>query len=176
VLTLTGLPAHTSIDLKFLLAIIDTWDGSDSGSGAFQPDYFNVRIDGTSVFRETIDHEVLAAGTYSNPASGVLIAWGYRFEARPNQNDIGFDMGLEPVFTAVPHSGSTLVIQWFADGAGWQGNNGPEGGTPDESWAIDNVTVVLNGVSAVPEPSVLALTALGLTALGFTRRRKQPSS
>ena len=33
-LTLTDLPAHTSVDLSFLLAIIDTWDGSGSGAAA----------------------------------------------------------------------------------------------------------------------------------------------
>jgi hypothetical protein len=170
VLTLTDLPTHTSIDLKFLLAIIDTWDGSDPASGAFQPDYFNVRVDGTTIFSESIDHEVLAVGTYGNPAPGVLIAWGNRFEARPSQNDIGFDMGLEPVFSAIPHSAGTLVVEWFADGAGWQGNFGPEG-APDESWAIDNVAVVLNGVEPVPEPATFALLGLGLAGLGFSRRR-----
>ena len=33
-LTLSDLPAHTSIDIDFLLATIDTWDGIDGLSGA----------------------------------------------------------------------------------------------------------------------------------------------
>ena len=53
-LTLTDLPAHTSVDLSFLLAIIDTWDGS--GSAPPQPDFFNVTVDGAPVFRGNV-HE-----------------------------------------------------------------------------------------------------------------------
>src|SRR3989475_639253 len=46
-------------------------------------------------------------------------------------------MGLDPRFTAIPHTSSTLTIDWFAGDAGWQGGN-------DESWALDNVAVVLD--------------------------------
>ena len=46
-LTLTGLPAHTSVSLRFIFAAIDSWDGSGCGPG---PDYFNVRVDGTVRF------------------------------------------------------------------------------------------------------------------------------
>ena len=174
VLTLAGLPTHTSIDLKFLLAIIDSWDGSDTRSGTSQPDFFNVMVDGAFVFRETIDHEDLSQGTYTSPAPGVLIAWGNRFDAGVTQNDIGLDMGLEPVFLGIPHTRSTLTVEWFADGAGWQGNF-VETAPTDETWAIDNIAVVLNGVGAggaAPEPTTLVLVGAALLGAAAARRRK----
>ena len=52
-LTLTGLAAHDSIDLDFLLAVIDSWDGSNT---SVAPDYFNVSIDGNIIYQETFDN------------------------------------------------------------------------------------------------------------------------
>ena len=54
------------------------------------------------------------------------------------QNDSGYNMGLDPAFDAIPHTASTLTIEWYAEG-GWEGG-------ADESWGIDNVEVTLNGV------------------------------
>ncbi|HIG27602.1 MAG TPA: hypothetical protein EYQ50_07285 [Verrucomicrobiales bacterium] len=51
-LTLNGLPAHTSLGISFDLAIIDSWDGSH-----FLSDHLNVAVDGTIVF----DHTFLGA-------------------------------------------------------------------------------------------------------------------
>ncbi len=45
-LTLTGLPPHTKLDINFLFAAIDSWDGS---SGAFPSgDFFVVTVDGAT--------------------------------------------------------------------------------------------------------------------------------
>jgi len=44
-LTLTDLPVHNLVDIKFLLAIIDSWDGQPPG-GCCNPDVFNVFVDG----------------------------------------------------------------------------------------------------------------------------------
>ncbi|WP_048316980.1 hypothetical protein, partial [Crocosphaera watsonii] len=46
------MPSHTSIDINFLLAIIDSWDGNHP---TFGPDFFNVKVDGVSIFSETFD-------------------------------------------------------------------------------------------------------------------------
>jgi hypothetical protein len=75
--------------------------------------------------------------------------------------DSAYNMGLEPSLQSIPHSGSTLFIEFFASGAGWQGNT-------DESWAIDNVVVCIN---AVPEPASVALLAFG--GLIAIRRKRQ---
>src|SRR5689334_13771076 len=42
---LSNLPAHSGIQLQFLLAIIDTWDGDG--------DFFHVDVDGASLFKES---------------------------------------------------------------------------------------------------------------------------
>ena len=66
-------------------------------------------------------------------------------------NDSAYDLGLDTAFQNIPHTGDTLTVEWFADGAGWQGINALFGNTHDESWAIDNVSITLNGAS-VPLP------------------------
>src|SRR5262249_36330283 len=65
-LTLTNLPAHTSIDLNFLLGIINTWDGLDR-SPTSSPDYFNVTVDGVSLFHETFSNFDDPSQTYVPP-------------------------------------------------------------------------------------------------------------
>ena len=55
-------------------------------------------------------------------------------------------MGLIRCFKNIPHTGATLIVEWFASGAGWQGENVIFAYTHDESWAIDNVRVTLNDV------------------------------
>lgn len=123
-LTLTGLPPHTSVNVNFLLAIIDSWDGSSE----WGPDYFNVQIDGVSVFFQVI--------TSYNPPSGVLLSIGSDL-GFSSWGDRAYNMYLEPAFQNIPHTGSTLTISWFASGPVWQGGG-------DESWAIENLQVVLN--------------------------------
>lgn len=139
-LTLTGLPAHTSIDLNFLLAIVDSWDGIDSPCCG--PDTFTVTVDGNPVFTEVFNNAV-AGGTQSYiPPPGVelvrMAELGFR-DIDEHDQDSGYDMNNDPAFANIPHTSSTLTIEWYASGPGWQGDD-------DESWAIDNVEVILNGV------------------------------
>jgi hypothetical protein len=139
-LTLTGLPAHTSIELNFLLAIIDSWDGIGCGNGA-GPDAFNVLIDGSQVFSKVFENSFCGTQNYS-PPPGVQLARRDLLGFSPdpvNWRDSAYNMGLDPVFDAIPHTAETLQIDWFADGPGWQGGE-------DESWGIDNVALILNGV------------------------------
>jgi hypothetical protein len=144
-LTLTGLPPHTSINVNFLLAIIDSWDGYTE----YGPDAFNVQVDGVSVFSQVIStfYQVY------NPPYGVLLSSGSNlgFDVWA---DNAYDMYLEPAFQNIPHTGSTLTISWFASGPVWQGGE-------DESWAIENVQVVLNNV--VPPHMLLGFPLPGYT-------------
>jgi len=43
-LVIQNLPCHTSVDINFLAAIIDSWDGFGGSPG---PDQFNVIVDGS---------------------------------------------------------------------------------------------------------------------------------
>ncbi len=135
-LTFTNLPAHTSIDLNFLLAVIGDWGGST--------DTFNVRVAGLSVFSETFDNLSLANQTYV-PALGVLLTplpaadRGFNDPFGLVHGDSAYDMGFEPAFDNIPHTGSTLTIQWFANGANYLGGF-------TDSFALENVEVILNGV------------------------------
>jgi hypothetical protein len=48
--------------------------------------------------------------------------------------DTAYDMGIDPSFQTIAHSGSTLTISFWADGPGWQGlTNGNRGGCTVDS-------------------------------------------
>jgi len=152
VLTLTGLPVHTSVDLDFLLAIIDSWD--NAGAPLSQgPDFFNVTVDGTSVFREGFANAQATQGY--QPPSGVQLTprpfVDLGFNGSLLFTESAYNMGLEPQLQAIPHTDSSLTVEWFADGAGFQGGT-------NESWAIDNVEVALNGLN----PNVEAVFTVSL--------------
>ena len=142
VLTLTNLPAHTSIDVNFLLAMIGSWNGVTDSQG---PDFFNVVVDGVSVFNENFRNFLAFPGSqgYATPPGTLLTPSLADLFAAPSNpadnNDTAYNMSLEPAFGGIAHTSSTLTIEWFADGL-FEGQD-------NESWAIDNVEVVLNGLS-----------------------------
>lgn len=154
VLTLTGLPAHESVSLAFLLATIDSWDNSPP---TFPPDFFHVVIDGQTVFQENF---VGGTGSEDGSNQGYLPPTGVQLTPRPlpqlgfNTNgdtfDAAWNLGLDPTLAEIPHTSSTLTIQFFASGTIWQGGL-------DESWAIENVSVAVNSPNQVPEPGPLML-------------------
>lgn len=165
-LQLTGLQAHTSIDLDFFLGLIDSWaaqTGVDHGG-----DTFNVAVDGDVIFSERMNGRDLSNWSYTPPA-GVALTVDEALGFTEIYNDGAFNMGLDTArFDDIPHTGETLTVEWFASGAGWQGGD-------DESWAIDNVQVTLNGTSAIPTPSAVAMGMLCLGLLGARQRRGRPA-
>lgn len=135
-LTLTDLPEHSSINIEFLLAIIATWDGDGGDNG---PDFFNVVVDGETIFSETFLAPVGSGSKQSyDPPEGVFLGRGnFGFGGGGDKSDAAYNMGLDPTFSNIPHTSSSITIEWFASGDGWQGGD-------DESWAIDNVRVSVN--------------------------------
>lgn len=165
-LTLTNLPAHTSIDVEFLLGIMDSWDGQQA------PDIFNVRIDGTTVVFSRSFAIASGSSNYTPPPGGDI---GGTVQRGFNGSwaDQAFNMYLEPSLTGIAHTGSTLTVDFFASGGGWQGGT-------DESWGIENVSITLNGVSpgtAAPEAGSLTLALMGGALLPIrygVRRLRRP--
>jgi len=137
-LTLDNLPAHSTIDIGFLLAIIATWDGD---TPCCNPDFFNVVVDGIEIFKETFGHEGKVQ-SYVPPNDDVELAKHVNlgFSSR----DHAYNMGKDPTFQNIPHTDSSVTIDFFAGGEGWQGGG-------DESWAIENVAIGLDNGCAVPE-------------------------
>ena len=142
-LTLTGLPAHTSVELDFLLAIINSWDGWEGAPNGH--DLFNVEVDGVSVSRNHFSN--LWLGNMVNPPPNTSAVF--------QTNDVAFagmengvithwpDSAYRMTLRTLAHTASTMTIRWYADGGGWQGGPIPT----DEFWGIDNLRVRLNNVS-----------------------------
>ena len=159
-LTLSNLPAHTSIDINVLRAVIDSWDGPGGpGTEPWWGDFFNVAVDGVVVFRPAFGGSGGYTANEINGASqrGFNELW----------DDRAFNMGPEPSLS-IAHTGTSVVIDFFADGPGWQGMNAD--GTSDESWGLENLSI---DVTPVPDSgSTLLLSSIGLVGLNARTRRR----
>ncbi len=152
-LNLSDLPQHNTIDLKFHVAIIDSWDGNTHWAGWPAPDYFNVSIDNNEVFHETFDN---CDGLWDQSYKGPYLVYKEAIARSPGENDSAYIITL----TDISHSANTLTIKWYASGNGWQAGW-------DESYAIDNVVVTAN---PVPIPATAWLLSSGLVGLLTIRR------
>ena len=145
-LQLNDLPEHSYLKIEFDLALIDSWDG-DSPWG---PDYFNVKVDNSSVFKETFTNFPGRTQSYK----GDPIVWVNGL-ARNFWNDSAYHISL-----TVSHTNEDATITWFASGIGWEGGW-------NESYAIDNITIAAN---PVPIPTAAWLLGSGLLGLIAIKR------
>lgn len=136
-LQLSNLPAHSMVNLGFLLAAIDSLDGTGSYPSG---DYFHIKVDGVTVFRESLANALVSQVQSYVPAPGAQLArWLDLGFSGPGSfyRDSAYDFALEPRLQAIPHNSSTLEIEWIIEGAGAQSLG-------DESWAMDNLSVSLD--------------------------------
>jgi len=151
-LVLSNLPAHDHVDVSFLLAVIDSWDGTE---------LFKVSIDGVEVFSHWFQLATGDASSYLAP-TGALLSSGIQLGFTNGGfyfRDRAYDLSVEPAFS-IPHTASTLTITWYLGATSgsaaqnWQGGN-------DESWAIDNLRVEVTsdptGIGTASAPRALTL-------------------
>ena len=128
---INNLPPHNRVSLSFILAVIDSWDGDRNGG-----DFFNVIVDGQSIFTHTFDNAGQGGVQSYDPAPGVELArlQELGFSEGSLYRDSAYDMGNEPALQGIEHTADSITIELFANGGDWEGGD-------DESWAIDNLEV-----------------------------------
>jgi hypothetical protein len=134
-ITLANLPPHQWLSLDFLFAAIDSLDGTGSFPAG---DFFRITVDGVDFFRESFANATTSQIQSYAPPPGVQLA---------RMVDLGFSgpggfhtdsaywLGGDPLFRRIPHSASTVTITLWLEGT-------PQG-LADESWAIDNLRIVV---------------------------------
>ena len=130
-LTLASLPAHNVLQLDFLFAAIDSLDGA----GTYPlGDYFKIKLDGATVFRESFANAIPSqVQTYVSPL-GVQLArhvdLGFTTGPGSYFTDSAYYLGGDPYFASFAHSAPSATITFEVEGPGIQP-------LADESWAID---------------------------------------
>ncbi len=152
-LSLQNLPVHDHINLRFLLAVIDSWDGTE---------LMQVWVDGELRFSHWFQLATGDTSSYVAPPGGLLssgVNLGFS-NGTYYYRDRAYDMSVEPAALAIPHTADSVNVVWRISAvsgpaaAQWQGGG-------DESWAIDRVAVdVINSLVGVPSASMPATLSL----------------
>ncbi len=140
-LTLRGLPPHDHLSVKFLLGIIDSWDGVE---------LMRISVDNQLLFNHWF---LLATGDttdYFPPPPGALLSEGtdLGFSGCCYYNrDRAYDLGAEPAFQDIPHTADSVTVTWTIGATSGSAADDWQGGA-DESWAIDDVSVEVSSLTA----------------------------
>jgi hypothetical protein len=152
-LRLTNLPSHDHIDLGFLLAIIDSWDGTE---------LLRVSVDGNMIFSHWFQLASGDTSSYIAPPGGLLhrgtnLGWSSGIWYG---HDRAYDLSVEPTFIGIPHTADTLAVTWSLSATVGTAAQNWQGGS-DESWGIDNLKVSVastsTGIAAEMNAAGLAL-------------------
>ena len=133
-LTLRGLPTHDHLDVKFLLGLIDSWDGTE---------LMQIRVDGVLLFNHWFQLATGDSSDYYPPPPGALLSKGVDlgFSGCCYYNrDRAYDLGAEPAFQNIAHTADSVVVEWTISAISGPAADQWQGGG-DESWAVDGVEV-----------------------------------
>lgn len=155
-LVLRQLPPHTHLDLVFLLAVIDSWDGTE---------LFQVRVDGALRWSHWFQLALGDTSSYA-PAPGALLRSGSELGFSLGSyysRDRAYDLGRDPAFQLIPHTADTLEVVWSLGAVSGNAAQNWQGGD-DESWAIDAVHVFLYPAGTGDAPPAHENESLALRA------------
>ncbi len=133
-LTLHNLPPHDHLSVKFLLGIIDSWDGTE---------LMQIYVDGVPKFNHWFQLALGDTTSYFPAPAGAILSMGVElgFSAGGYYNrDRAYDLGVEPAFLDIPHTADSTVVTWTLSAVSGPAASQWQGGA-DESYAIDAVSV-----------------------------------
>ncbi len=155
-LTFTGLDPHMAVDIGMIVAQLDSLD-SDRDD-----DRFTVKVDGTEIVSFGLGYgppEPLVHDPFGTTAAEVLATQTL------SANVFGtgwvehmYDLGLLGALQSIPHTSDTLTLEII----GYQNQSS------GEFYGLDNISL-----SLIPEPSSVALAAIGLLGLMPCARRRR---
>lgn len=166
-LTVRNLPSHDHLSVKFLLAIIDSWDSTE---------IMQIAVDGSLRFAHRFSLAQADTTTYFPAPAGAILRMGTNlgFSSGSFYNrDRAYDLGVEPAFLDLPHTADSVVVAWTIGAASGPAASQWQGGG-DESWGIDAVSVETSlqntDVGAGSAVSGLAIAAVPNPVRGRTLR------
>jgi hypothetical protein len=166
VLTLSNLPAHSAVNISFILGYLESWDSNSTGF--WGPDYLKVEVDGALVLFGVTSNNANCGGQcqrhpFVNYGGGTILAEYVQANGTFYMSDTLIDMSTSPALLSMPHSANSLSLSINAYGAGWQGGT-------DEAWGLDALAITYVPASNPnPVPGPLPLLGL-LTTFKFSRK------
>ena len=146
VLTLSNLPAHSAVNISFILGFLESWDSSYPSP--WSPDYLKIKVDGSTIL------DLLTISGAVNYGGGTILAEYVQANAQTYFSDTLINTAPSPALLSIPNSASTLSLSINAYGAGWQGGT-------DEAWGLDALTITYEPAGS-PNPVPGPLPLLGL--------------
>ena len=146
-LTVGCLPEHNSLLISFDLYVIRSWDGNATISG---PDHWKLELQGraTPLMDTTFSNwswsrqaypGSFSTGDYSyQTGAAALLELGYYYEVYPKD-------AIYHIIMTVPHTGELATFNFSASGLA---------ALTDESWGLDNVSVVPLGLNTIYMPVI----------------------